>query len=178
MQSENYRSRAVCFTGHRPEKFPFDVKNELYLKMFKSLIYMHALDAVRDGCDTFYCGMQRGMDIWAGQQILNLKRIYPSVKLICVSPFEREISSRRGKDYDDYVMLRDNCDEFVTLGTHYRDGCFFERNRYMVDRSGYIIGAIADPKSGTAQTLAYAERQGLKVHRIDLKRFAEDYNLH
>ena len=177
MQSEIYRPCAVCFTGHRPEKFPFDVTNEVYLKMFLSVIYMHACEAVREGYDTFYCGMQRGMDIWAGKQILNLKRVYPNVKLICVSPYEREISSRRGKDYDDYVLLRDSCDEFITLNEEYREGCFFERNRYMVDRSGYIIGAISDSKSGTAQTLAYAERKGLKVHRIDLRRFAEDYNL-
>ena len=178
MQSDIYLPRAVCFTGHRPEKFPFDTTNELYLKMFRSLLYMHICDAVRDGYDTFYCGMQRGMDIWAGQQVLAVKRIQPSVRLICVSPYEREINSRRGKEYADYVELRDNCDEFIPLRRDYAQGCFFDRNRYMVDRSGYIIGAISDPKSGTAQTLAYAERNGLKVHRIDLLRFAEDYNLH
>lgn len=178
MQSEIYLPRAVCFTGHRPEKFPFDVTNTLYLKMFCSLIYMHACEAVRDGYDTFYCGMQRGMDIWAGQQILNLKRIYPSVKLICVSPYEREIESRRGKERIDYIELRDKCDEFIALYKNYHPSCFFERNRYMVDRSGYIIGAISDQKSGTAQTLAYAEQKGLRIHRINLRRFAEDYNLH
>ena len=177
MQSEIYLPRAVCFTGHRPEKFPFDVTNTVYLKMFLSLLYMHSCDAVREGYDTFYCGMQRGMDIWAGQTILNVKRIYPSVKLICVSPYEREIASRHGEEYTEYAELRDRCDEFITLNKYYRNGCFTERNRYMVDRSGYVIGAISEPKSGTAQTLAYAERRGRRIHRINLTRFAEDYNL-
>lgn len=177
MQSEN-NLRAVCFTGHRPEKFPFDVANTLYFNMFRSVLYMHILEAVNDGCDTFYCGMQRGVDVWAGREVLSLKKTYPDLRLICVSPYEREILSRRGSDYDDYVELRDNCDEFITLHREYRQGCFFERNRYMVDRSGYILGAVADEKSGTAQTLAYAKRRGLRVHAIDLRRFADDYNLH
>lgn len=170
-------SGAVCFSGHRPEKMPFDWGNKVYLDMFCSLLYMHSNDAIRDGYDTFYCGMQRGVDIWAGKQIIRLKKIYPHIKLICVSPFEREIESRHGRDLDDYQELLNGCDEFIALHRNYINGCYHERNHYMVDRSGYLICALADEKSGTAATLAYAKKRGLKFHKIDLKRFAEDYGL-
>ena len=168
---------AVCFTGHRPEKIPFDTDTKLFLDMLCSVIYMHACDAVRDGCKTFYCGMQRGVDIWSGKQVLRLKRVYPDIRLICVSPYESEIRSRHGRDLIDYEELKGACDEFVALHKSYEKGCFFERNRYMVDRSGFVIGAVADFKSGTAQTLAYAKRLGRTVHTIDLRRFAEDYGI-
>lgn len=170
-------SGAVCFSGHRPEKMPFDTGNKLYLDMFCSLLYMHANDAIRDGYDTFYCGMQRGVDIWAGKQIIKLKKIYPHIKLICVSPFEREINQRRGSDLEDYQDLLINCDEFVPLHRDYVNGCYHERNHYMVDRSAYLICALSEEKSGTAATLAYAKKHGLRVHSIDLRLFAEQYNL-
>lgn len=177
MQSELLLPRAVCFSGHRPEKFPFDTSVKLYRDMFCSLLYLHSSEAIQDGYHTFYCGMQRGVDIWAGQQILKLKARHPEIRLICVSPYEQEIRSRHGSDLRDYEELRDSCDEFVSLSREYHRNCYTDRNRYMVDRSGYLICALSDYKSGTSQTLAYAKKRGLKFHTIDLNSFAEQYGL-
>lgn len=169
--------RAACFTGHRPEKMPFDAENKVYVNMLCSVLYMLANEAALEGCRTFYCGMQRGVDIWAGKAVLSLKRAYPDIRLICVSPYSAEIRGRTGRDRLDYEELKEHCDEFVTLHDTYCKGCFFERNRYMVDRSDYVIAALSDDNSGTAQTVKYAEKRGRKVHLIRLRQFAEDYGI-
>lgn len=148
------------------------------LGMFLSTVYLLAEEAVRsDGIDTFYCGMQMGMDVWAGQQILRLKKIHPEIKLICVSPFTDEIKRRTGKDLEDYVALRDSCDSFIGLKKEYSRGCYLQRNRYMVDRSDSVIAALSDFKSsgGTVYTVNYAKRLGKRVRIIDLNAFASDH---
>ncbi len=116
------------------------------------------------------------MDIWAGKMVLEQREIFPDlkIKLICVSPFENEIKRRRGTDLEDYIMLRDSCDEFITLGKEYNKYCFNRRNEYMVDRSGYVIAALSDYKSGTYSTVRYARKLGREVHVIDLNKFAEE----
>lgn len=167
--------RTACFTGHRPEKIPFDTGERFCREALASVLYLHSYEAVKAGYDTFLCGMQRGTDVWAGQQILRLKEDYPHVRLICVSPFRREIASRRGEDRDDYIRLRDSCDGFIVLQEGYSRECYQNRNRFMVERSSLIIGAVADRKSGTGQTLAYAKRLGLQVDAIDLLKFGEQY---
>lgn len=170
--------RTACFTGHRPEKIPFDTREKVFRDMLTSVIYLHAYEAINSGYDTFFCGMQRGTDIWAGKQILSLKETFPHIRLICVSPYEKEIEGRRGVDMSDYIDLRENCDEFIVLQEEYSRECYQNRNRFMVDNSSLIIGAIADRKSGTGQTLAYAKKKGLRVDEIDLVKFAEQYNLY
>lgn len=169
--------KTACFTGHRPEKMPFDTHKLQFLDMFTNAIYRRTCEAVKAGYDTFFCGMQRGVDIWAGKQVLRLKEEYPNVRLICVSPFEREIDRRRGADRFDYTELRESCDGFIALQSEFSPFCYQNRNRFMVDRSSLIIGAVADRKSGTGQTLAYARKKGLRVEEIDLVKFSEHYNL-
>ena len=170
--------KTACFTGHRPEKIPFDTGFKLFREVLTSIIYLHSYEAVARGYDTFLCGMQRGVDTWAGQQILRLKEVYPHVRLICVSPFRKEIDQRSGADRSDYIELRDRCDEFIVLHDRYAQGCYQERNRFMVERSSLIIGAVADRKSGTGQTLNFARRKGLTVEEIDLVTLAEEYQLY
>lgn len=173
---------AACFTGHRPSKFPFNIKDTVSLKMFTSTLYFHAyIAACEQDITTFYCGMQTGTDVWAGKEVLNLKndlkktRPDLDIKLICVSPYEDEITLRRGADLDDYIYLKENCDEFIPLQKSYSKDCYRARNIYMVDRSDLVIAAVSDLKSGTGQTLRYAERLGKKVEMINLDRFKSSF---
>lgn len=59
---------ACAFTGHRPERLeaPEDeVKKWLEVKIRK---------AVEDGYTDFITGMQRGVDLWAAEILMKLKR--------------------------------------------------------------------------------------------------------
>ena len=58
---------ACCFTGHRPERLempPGKVKRWLEEQIRK---------AVEDGYTDFVTGMQRGVDIWAAEIVMQLK---------------------------------------------------------------------------------------------------------
>ena len=67
-----------------------------------------------------------------------------------------------------YQAILDQCD-FETLVQHRYDRfCMQRRNRYMVDRSALVLSVYDGvPKGGTAQTLAYAMRQGVPVQILD-----------
>lgn len=167
------RSRTACFTGHRPEKFPFDCKNPRYLEAFKQELRRQIGEALLKGYNTFLCGMQRGTDIWAGEEVLRLKRELGEIRLFCISPFASEIRSRYGSDRADYLALKAGCNGFLALEKSFTQNSYRARNEFLVDHSSYIIGAIADRKSGTGQTLAYAEKAGIEAAEIDLNEFSE-----
>ncbi len=171
------REKTACFTGHRPEKFPFKTDLPAIWKMFRAVLSLHIREAADAGYDTFISGMQRGMDIWAAKEVIALKAKYPSLRLYCVSPFEREIRSRKGEDRRDYEEVAAACDRFITLSADFRPDCYSIRNRYMVDRSSLVIAAAADKRSGTWQTVRYARRTNVNVDLIDLEEFAADYGL-
>lgn len=171
------REKTACFTGHRPEKFPFNTDIALFEKMFRAVLFLHISDAAAAGYDTFISGMQRGMDIWAAQEVLRYKAKDPAIKLFCVSPFYNERFHRDEADRHEYEEIAASCDRFIALRQDYSVECYSVRNRFMADRSSLVIAAASDRQSGTWQTLNYARRQGLKVDLIDLKSFATDYGL-
>lgn len=170
-----YPEKTACFTGHRPEKIPFDIRDRFFRETVSSLLYLHSYEAVGRGYDTFICGMQRGIDVMAGLAVLRLREVFKNIRLVCVSPFRSEIKRRSGGDRDDYIYLKDNCDGFVVLSETYFQGCYLRRNDFMTDLSSLVIGAVADTNSGTGQTLRRAQKKGLDVEVINLSKFAADY---
>ncbi|MCD7823545.1 MAG: DUF1273 domain-containing protein [Oscillospiraceae bacterium] len=162
------REHTACFTGHRPEKIPFyddEIKRRMLMSMFIQLIY----DAIDDGYRTFICGMARGIDIWGGRAIYALKHERPelNLKMIGISPYKNEVNLLHGVDIYEYGTVRVGCDEMYYLSEDYFPACYHIRNRLMVDHSSRIIGVISEYKSGTANTIREAKRQGLDLQIID-----------
>ena len=68
-------SKRCCFTGYRPEKL--DMPERAVKKLFESAIKQ----AVEEGFYTFITGMARGVDMWAGEIVLKLKKHLPAFLL-------------------------------------------------------------------------------------------------
>ena len=155
---------SVCISGHRPEKLPQGAP----LRMIQSLLYTEIENAVKDGADTFYCGMARGVDLWAADIILHLRKQYPQVKLICVLPFRERVLHLKGDARYHAMTVLHAANEVVALAEHYYRGCYRDRNAYMVEHSQRVIAVAGDLHSGTGQTVRMAERAGLSVHLISI----------
>lgn len=165
----------ACFTGHRPERLPDVFLYEAYRDKLKAMLRENIIEAAQRGCDTFLCGMQRGLDIWAAKETIQVRdTLFPKIRLICVSPFSSEIRSRRGADKIDYNIVKGYSDGYIALNEEYHRGCFFERNRFMVDHSSLLIGAVYDYKSGTGQTITYARSKGLEIKLIDINMLSKE----
>jgi len=165
------REHTCCFTGHRPNKLPWgaDESDPRCAAVFAQLTA--ALDrAYEAGCRHFICGMARGSDLYFCQAVLELRERYSNVTVEGAIPCESQTDSWPVAERELHHALLDQCD-FETMVQHtYDRGCMMRRNRYMVDRSCRII-AVYDgiPKGGTANTLAYAMKQGLETDIIRLE---------
>ena len=76
------RSQCCAFTGHRPEKL-LGKEAFVIVELRKEII-----EAIADGYTTFITGCSRGVDLWAADIIIHLRRYNPELKLIGVIPFE------------------------------------------------------------------------------------------
>ncbi len=156
-----------CFTGHRSDKLEFlldtanDDYNEFYVRLASAIA-----DKIKQGVDTFYCGMAHGFDIIAGEHIALIKKLNKSLKLIGVVPYsgqEKGWSSEWQKRYRDLLA---ECDEVVTLNDLYAKWAFDQRNRYMVDRCRYVLTYFDGTKGGTDNTVKYAVKHGRDVYNV------------
>ena len=82
MSEQEKRLHRCCFTGHRPEKLQTDEAT------VKAWLSEHIDQAIADGYTTFITGMAMGVDIWAGQLVLEKKSVHPELHLIAAVPWQ------------------------------------------------------------------------------------------
>lgn len=153
-----------AFTGYRPAKLP-DGGDVSSPKMQE--IARRAADAIRgavaDGYRVFLCGMAQGFDMLCGELVAGLKAEFPHLKLTAVIPYNGQSGGWSMADKERYRALLQSCDDFAVLSDHYFDGCYFVRNKYLVDNSSRIICYFDGVSGGTQNTLNYAKKRGIDI---------------
>ena len=154
------RLHRCCFTGHRPEKL---IRSEAEIK--KDL-EAAILQAINDGFVTFITGMARGVDIWAAEMVLQLRKQNPNLHLITASPYEG-FESRWTEDWKvryNTVMEQADLIRYVCKG--YSKACFQIRNEWMVDRSARVIAVYNGEPGGTRNTIEKKKKNKVECFKI------------
>lgn len=145
-------SRTCCVTGHRliPAEQLVRVESKL-----RELIRQ----AIADGYDTFLTGFAEGTDQLFARLVLELQAEYP-IRLEAVLPH----SGRKECRDPEFHALLSQCQAVHVLAEKFFPGCFFARNRWMVERSDSLI-AVYDgrQRGGSFYTIKYAEEAGKQV---------------
>lgn len=160
MTEQEKRLRRCCFTGHRPQKLnraEGDIKRDLE-KAIKS--------AISNGYSTFITGMAYGVDIWAGEIVVRLKETNLDLHLIAAIPFPDFSSRWSGEWKGQYEELLKKADLIKVICPFYNAGAYQRRNEWMVDHSAHIIAVFNGEKSGTKNTIDYAQRRGVQIEII------------
>ena len=144
------KEKSCAFTGHRDLKSDFSLK-----KLEKEIVSL-----IKKGVDTFYCGMAVGFDLVVGKIVVSLKNEYPQIKLVACVPFNGQEKYYDGEDKERYYKILDFADEKVVLHETFKKYAYLQRNRYMVDRSNYLIAYLRENKGGTHQTVEYFKKKG------------------
>jgi len=159
------RNKTCCCTGHRPDRLPWgDNEADPRCVQLKERLQQALKLAYADGICHFICGMARGSDLYFAEAVLALRERQPDVTLECACPYEGQAAHWPEPDRRRHEQILNQCDYETLVQHQYDRGCMMRRNRYMVDHSSCII-AVYDgtPKGGTAQTLAYALKHGLRT---------------
>ncbi len=149
-----------CFTGHRPEKL------DITEAEVRPLLRAAVIAAAEDDFTTFITGMARGIDIWAAEEVLDLRRTSPSIRLVCAVPYPTFGNSRGKYEKEQYNRILSMADYTEIIAPTYSSSCFQKRNIWMVDRSSRVIAAFNGSKGGTKNTVDYALSKGVEVINI------------
>ena len=154
------RLHRCCFTGHRPEKLNTSEKE------VKAALRKQIDQAVHDGFKVFITGMARGVDLWAAEIVLDLRKRNKEIRLICAIPhdgFEARWSPSWQELYR-YVLAEADLTRVISKGYH--TGVYQVRNEWMVNHAARVIAVFNNKPSGTMNTIEYAIRQNVPVEFI------------
>lgn len=157
-------SRRCAFTGYRPQKMPFgfdeaDPRCIDFKKRVKDTI-----QALYDmGYKHFISGGALGMDMFAAEAVVELREEYPEIILEMVSPFDAQAAKWSPELQARHDRLFEVADITTATGHEYTKGAMFRRNQYLVINADLLLAAYDGKEGGTAMTVDYAHRMGVKV---------------
>ena len=163
MTEAEKRLKRVCFTGHRPAKLH---ASEAAVKAALATEIKRAYD---EGYRTFITGMAQGVDIWAGELVLQLRSKDSSVRLICALPFPGFGDSWSPEWRQRYHAVLTQADLTREISDHYSMATFQKRNEWMVEQADLVIAYVKYSWGGAAKTLECAKRKKVPIINISLK---------
>ena len=163
------KTKTCCFTGHRPQSLPFGFnENDSRCAALKQTLREQIIRLIEEENVThFISGMAIGIDMYAAEIVLNLKKSYPGITLESAIPCETQAVKWSVALRERYYDIAAKCDKETMLQTHYTPDCMDKRNRYMVDHSDVVIAVWSGRPSGTSKTVTYALAKGKPVVVID-----------
>ena len=162
LPEQEKRKYRCAFTGHRPEKVDgceariiVSLRNEI-------------LKAIDDGYHVFLTGMSRGVDLWAADIVIELRKHNKDLKLMCVIPFEGMEDNWPVDWKKHYNMVLKQADWVQVLSDRYSRDVYLRRNQWLVNHSSRLIAVFNGEPSGTGNTIQYAREQGIPIQMIEV----------
>ena len=149
-------NQTCCFTGHR--KIPSDQLESVTQRLRDAVIA-----SIKDGYLYFGAGGALGFDTLAAKTVLELRTIYPEIKLILVLPCLDQAEKWNEEDKNEYERIKSLADKVVYTSGNYFNGCMQRRNRHLIDNSSLCICYLTERIGGTAYTVNYARDKGCMV---------------
>lgn len=150
------KERTCCFTGHR--KIPPLQSLQIAERLKTELIKL-----IDQGYLYFGAGGALGFDTIAAKTVLTLQQSCPQIKLILVLPCKTQTRGWEKEDIAIYEDIKKRCNKVVYTSEDYTRGCMLKRNRHLVDNSSACVCYLTESKGGTAYTVEYARRSGIKI---------------
>lgn len=135
--------KSCAFTGHR------HLGEDLSEKVLENAVKT----AIKEGVETFYCGMAMGFDLLAAETVLFLKKDFPQIRLVACVPCYGQEKSFSKEDKARYVEALKNADEQIVLSERYYRGCMQVRDKYMAERADMLIAYCKKETGGAAYTV-------------------------
>jgi len=162
------KCKTVCFSGYRPEKFPFPLEAgcEAYITL-QANITRAIGESVQDGYTRFLSGMAKGFDLVCSAILLemkNMSQVYTDFELVAVRPFAGH--GFQGRWCDIHDMILEQADEIITLPSQANRQAYLKRNLFMVEQASRLLCYYDGQPGGTAHTFRWAVRNGLDIYNL------------
>ena len=158
------RKHRCAFTGHRPNRL-YGCEGDVIVSLRKEI-----LAAIEEGYTTFITGCSTGVDLWAADIVIELRRQNKELKLICAVPFEGFDSKWPVDWVKHYKMIRKQADWVEVISPSYSPEAYQKRNMWMCRHASRIIAVWDGLPSGTQNTIDYAKEIGLAVKIIEVQK--------
>lgn len=145
-----------CFTGHRK-------LSKAVLNALPEILDRRVNGLYSEGIHTFYAGGALGFDTLAAEAVIRFREKRPGVRLILALPCKNQTRRWKPEALERYEAILNAANKAIFVSEEYDYACMRRRNEYMVNRSSVCVCYLTQKKGGTAYTVSYAAKKGLRI---------------
>lgn len=160
------KTKACTFTGHRPEKLEGYSEKQVISWLSKQID-----EAISCGYTDFITGMQRGVDLWVAEIVLQKKEQNENLRLFAAFAFSGMENGWDKSWIDRFNKVMQKADGHYYIGKSPSRRAFLKRNEWMVDHASRLIAVYTGARGGTLRTIEYAEKNELEIFMIDESKY-------
>ena len=153
------RPFTCCFTGHR--NLPVGQEDEIWKRVYACLEPL-----LKEGVRYFGVGGALGFDTLVAERLIALRESQPQIRIILVQPFQGYQSRWTPAQQARAAAVEARVDKVVVCCQTPSREAFLARDRHLVDNAGCCIAWCTRATGGTAYTLRYAQKHGLRVWNV------------
>ncbi len=153
----------VSFTGYRPQKLPFFGEDDPMCVDLKLRLRKQIEKLIDSGAGEFFTGMALGVDMWCAEEVLELKKLHPEIRLTAVIPCRVQESKWNIEEQRRYREILSKCDKVLCLSESYTKDCMMKRNRALVELCDLLLAVYDGKPGGTKHTVDHAAKLGRKT---------------
>jgi len=162
--------KTCCFIGDclNNQLLKFEEHNPYYLEL-KAKVKEQTINLIEDlAVIHFISGMDIGVEQYAAEIVLDLKKIYPKITLEGVLPFETQASKWSEFQRDKYYSIMKRSDKETLFQYHYTDDCIKKHNQYIINKSKFVILVCNGVTNRVGKLISYAKSIGRVVFIVDM----------
>ena len=149
---ETEKKHSVAFTGHQD----YDGRADEALRVAVRRLWS-------EGYRSFFSGMACGFDLAAAEAVLSLREECEGMDLVAIIPFAGQQERFPDSDKRRFEAILAAADRVEVLSDVYSRGCYYRRNDYLVEHTGYVVAWYVRKSSGTGYTVRRARQQCIEV---------------
>jgi len=163
--------KSCAVTGHRPARFKWKYnENDTGCKLLKRQLREQFVSLYEKGTHRFYIGGALGVDLWAGEILLQMKEQpeYKDLEMVVALPFDGHDVGWYEQSRSRLRNLLNHSSETVAVGSGHEAPavCYKRRNYFMVDHADCLLAVYDNDRSirsGTGMTVNYAKKKRIPI---------------
>ena len=177
--------KSIYITGYRPHELGIFNDKHPGVAIIKTAIENQLRILIEDGLEWVIISGQQGVETWAGQVVLELKKDYPELKYSVITPFLEQEKNWNEHKQATYMHIVSNAD-FVTSVTkrpYEAPWQFIEKDKFIIDNTDGTLLVYDEENEGSPKYVLrliqkYQEQHDdyllLMINAYDLQTIAEE----
>lgn len=164
-------AKVAAISGYKPFELGVFQHNHPAAEYIKMAIKKNLLSLIDEGLEWVMISGQLGVELWAGEAVLDLQEEYPDLKLSVFTPFlnQEESWKEANKEWYESVLMGADHVDSITRKPYENPWQFRLKNQFFVEKSDVLLLLYDPEKEGSPRFLHETAKKYAETHEYDVR---------